>query len=163
MSIRWKASLALLVAIFVGSTLFAVWPSTASLPDLVGAVVVAAAIADGVGLGITLGLAGGLIQDLLLGRFFGLHAVIYALLAWLTGLLKKNLYAETWLLALAVAATAILVECVVLYLFMRLVGMNITTFAGGTLGRTAETLPFFVLARMAMRRPAKEPLTRARY
>ena len=46
--------------------------------------------------GMTLAILGGIVQDVIIGNFFGLHVVSYALVAYILGSLQYTIYEEQW-------------------------------------------------------------------
>jgi len=144
---RWKVWVTLAAAFILGESLFTVWPDSLAAPDLLAAVVVAASLSYGPVLGAQVGFVGGLAQGLVLGRLVGLDAALLALLAWMTGAMRRSFVVESPLLSLFIAFLAILIERVVLLVVLHVLRIDIGSVIPGIGWVTLETLPFFLLAR----------------
>jgi|GEM_PF-6768618 len=145
---QWRAWVALAVAFLLASTWGFVWPGGLEPPDLVAAVVTAATLTWGSGLGAGVGVVGGLAIDFSLGRFIGLEAAMMALIAWLTGVLKRIFDVEGTFTSVLIVLSVIVFERIILFIFYRAIGFAVGPFLQGVLGVAVESLPFYLLARL---------------
>lgn len=86
-----------LLAIVLQTTVFSSFVLWGSYPDLLTVLVVNLGILNGSTEGAWLGFAAGLLQDLLLGRFIGLHAVSLALVGYISGAASQRLYRDNYI------------------------------------------------------------------
>lgn len=65
-------------------------------PHLLLTIALVVTVLKGRSTGMTLAILGGIVQDVIIGNFFGLHVVSYALVAYILGSLQYTIYEEQW-------------------------------------------------------------------
>lgn len=86
-------------------------------PDLVLATVLAAGLAAGSGEGLAVGLVGSLLSDLLRGSFIGLSVPGKIILGYIVGFIPKRVYADNYIIPMAVTFGATLLDGLIFLAF----------------------------------------------
>lgn len=100
-------------------------------PDLVLILVVFFALLQGTRQGFLLGLAVGLLEDLLIGRYLGLHSLTMALTAGTVGLLEDKVFKENLLVPVIVVFGATLLRGGLLLGVTLLAGVRVVSLKTG--------------------------------
>lgn len=89
-------------------------------PNIIFLAVLTMALQYGKRAGVLTALLGGFIHDVVISNFFGIHIVVYVIIAWICGYLGKSLDEKygliTWLIALGATELSLLLNSVVLIL-----------------------------------------------
>ncbi len=141
-----RAWLWLAIAVLCQMALGVVWPTLSWMPDLIGAVVVAAAMENDAATALLIGLVAGAWQDLSLGRLLGLHASLWALSGYLISTLQRRISSESWLVTAWVGLIALFVERLVEWVVLSLVGIAVDP-VGALFAGTVVSVPFVLLFR----------------
>lgn len=140
----------LVAAVLIQTALGVVWPSLIWMPDLIGAVVIAAALENARLTSLLIGLTAGAWQDFSLGRLIGLHASIWAVLGYLVSSLRQQMPSDSSLVTIWIALAALFAERLGEWTVLTLVGVSGLPLAP-LLGASVITVPFVLLFRRLMR------------
>ncbi len=114
---------------FIGAVLLqmTVWPTLfqSLRPDLVTVITVAVALHKGPGKGAAAGAMGGVVSDLFTGYFLGMGAITNALVGFAAGWLGPKLFKENFLVPVAIAAAATLLQQSLYWLLLLAFGRNL--------------------------------------
>lgn len=98
------------------------------LPDSIIAVVATIALVGGGRKAGAYGVAAGLLIGILFGKYIGLEALIYLLLALLCGVFTHKYYADNWIFHIALGAGCYLLKEGMMALGLKLLGNNVNFF-----------------------------------
>ena len=66
------------------------------LPNLILTITVMVTLFKGRRMGIIVAVVGGIVQDVMIGNYFGLHVVSYAIVSYMLGSMQGTVYEEQW-------------------------------------------------------------------
>lgn len=140
----------LVVVVLVESALGVVWPTVGWMPDLIGALVVAAALENDPSTSLLVGLTAGAWQDFSLGRLIGLHASLWAVGGYLTSTLQRRVSSDSALVTAWIGLVVLFLERLVEWVVLSLVGIPIDPLTALFAG-TVLSVPFVLLFRRILR------------
>ena len=93
---KFAFTLMMISVVLLQSLVVPRWVPYSWTPHLLLTIALVVTVLKGRSTGMTLAILGGIVQDVIIGNFFGLHVVSYALVAYILGSLQYTIYEEQW-------------------------------------------------------------------
>ena len=93
---KFAFTLMMIGVVLLQSSVVPRWFPYSWTPHLLLTIALVVTVLKGRSTGMTLAILGGIVQDVIIGNFFGLHVVSYALVAYILGSLQYTIYEEQW-------------------------------------------------------------------
>ncbi len=93
---RFALTLLMICVVIIQSLVVPRWFAPAWAPHILMDIAIVVAILKGRPTGMLLAIIGGIVQDVLIGNYFGLHVVSYAVVTNMLGAINHTIYEEQW-------------------------------------------------------------------
>jgi len=115
----------LFISLLLQSTVLHRLSIAGAYPDLILVVTIMIGLLRGTGYGAAVGFIGGLLQDILIGRFIGMNALVKMIVGYLVGLTEEKVFKENFITPFAAVLLGTLLSELLLWLLFRLYGRSI--------------------------------------
>lgn len=121
--------LLLFISLLLQSTVMYRLSIAGACPDLLLVLTVMTGLLHGTRYGTAVGFIGGLLQDLLIGRFLGMNALVKMVTGYLVGLTEEKVFKENFITPFAAVLLGTLGSELLLWLLFRVYGRSISLFS----------------------------------